>query len=75
MLERLQALLAPHRGGQCAVMLRYRCPAASGTLLFGPEWKVKPSRDLLEQLEALLGTDTVQLRYTAEAAASEAVGS
>jgi DNA polymerase-3 subunit alpha len=75
LLERLQALLVAHRGGQCAVMLRYRCPGASGTLLFGPEWKVRPARDLLEQLEGLLGTDTVQLRYTAEPAASEAVGS
>jgi hypothetical protein len=56
-------------------MLRYRCPVASGTLLFGPEWKVKPTRELLEQLEGLLGADSVQLRYTAEAAASEAVGS
>ena len=75
LLERLQALLVAYRGGQCSVMLRYRCPGASGTLLFGPEWKVRPARDLLEQLEGLLGTDTVQLRYTAEAAASEAVGS
>ena len=60
--DRLQALLAAHRGGQCAVMLRYRCPAASGNLIFGAEWKVRPTRDLIEQLEALLGTGTVQLR-------------
>jgi DNA polymerase-3 subunit alpha len=74
LLERLQALLAAHRGGQCAVLLRYRCPAASGTLALGAEWKVRPSRELLEQLDQLLGPDAVQLRYTVETAATEAVG-
>ena len=74
LLERLQALLAAHRGGQCAVLLRYCCPAASGTLALGADWKVRATRELLEQLESLLGSDAAQLRYTVETAASEAVG-
>ena len=34
-LERLQALLEQYRGGQCAVLLRYQCRAASGMLALG----------------------------------------
>jgi DNA polymerase-3 subunit alpha len=73
-LARLHELLAPYRGGQCAVLLRYRCQAASGVLSFGAEWKVRPAAALLERLEELLGPGSVQLRYTVASAASEAVG-
>ncbi|HEY2417959.1 MAG TPA: DNA polymerase III subunit alpha, partial [Steroidobacteraceae bacterium] len=72
--ESLQALLQQHRGGQCAVLLRYRCEAASGTLAFGADWKVRPTHELLERLEGLLGTGQIQLRYTVESLATEAVG-
>jgi DNA polymerase-3 subunit alpha len=74
LLERLHALLGQHRGGQCAVLLRYRCEQASGTLAFGGDWKIRPTRELLEQLESLLGAGGAQLRYTVETAATEAVG-
>jgi hypothetical protein len=73
-LGRLQELLSQYRGGQCAVLLRYRCPAAAGVLSFGAEWKVRPAAALLEQLEELLGAGSLQLRYTIPSAASEAVG-
>ena len=72
LLERLESLLARHRGGQCAVLLRYRCPVATGTLAFGTDWKVRPAAELIEHLEALLGEGTVKLRYTVETAATEA---
>jgi DNA polymerase-3 subunit alpha len=74
LIERLEALLRRHRGGQCGVLLRYRGHAASGTLAFGGEWKVRATPELIEQLEVLLGEGAVQLRYTLETAASEAVG-
>jgi len=73
-LEQLEALLQAHRGGPCTVLLRYRCPAGSGVLSLGADWKVRPAAALLEQLETLLGAGSVQLRYTVEAAVSEAVG-
>jgi DNA polymerase III subunit alpha len=73
-LERLQTLLEQYRGGQCAVLLRYQCRAASGMLALGAEWRIRPSSALLEQLEALLGEGSVQLRYTLETAVTEAVG-
>ena len=62
LLESLQALLQQHRGGQCAVLLRYSCKAASGTLAFGADWKVRPTHELLERLESLLGAGQTQLR-------------
>ena len=74
LIEALHVLLLRHRGGQCAVLLRYRCEAAVGTLAFGPDWKVRPTRELLEQLESLLGAGHAQLRYALETAATEAVG-
>ncbi len=74
LIEALYALLARHRGGQCAVLLRYGCEAAVGTLSFGPDWKIRPTRELLEQLESLLGAGHAQLRYALETAATEAVG-
>ena len=73
-LERLQTLLEQYRGGQCAVLLRYQCRAASGMLALGAEWRIRPTTALLEQLEALLGEGSVQLRYTLETAVTEAVG-
>jgi DNA polymerase-3 subunit alpha len=63
LLERLEALLRAQRGGQCAVMLRYRGAGASGTLSCGEEWKVRPSPELIEQLEELLGVGAVRLGY------------
>jgi DNA polymerase III subunit alpha len=74
LLARLHELLLRHRGGQCALLLRYRCPQAAGVLSFGADWKVRPSGALLEQLEELLGPGSVQLRYAIPSAASEAVG-
>jgi DNA polymerase-3 subunit alpha len=74
LLVRLQGLVERHRGGQCGVQLRYRAAGAMGTLAFGEDWKVRPTRDVLEQLEALLGPGHVQLRYHMEIAANEAVG-
>jgi DNA polymerase-3 subunit alpha len=62
--ERLEALLGGYRGGPCAVLLQYRCAAATGTLAFGGDWKVRPAPELIEQLEALLGEGAVRLRYT-----------
>jgi DNA polymerase-3 subunit alpha len=74
LLERLQGLLERHRGGQCGVLLRYRSADAIGLLSFGAEWKVRPTRDVIEQLEGLLGPGNVQLRYHVDVAANEAVG-
>jgi DNA polymerase-3 subunit alpha len=62
-LERLAAILAPWRPGPCPITVEYRGRGASGALTLGGEWTVRPSRELLEQLEGLLGPDAVQVMY------------
>jgi DNA polymerase-3 subunit alpha len=66
-MSRLEALLRDARDGHCGVLLRYRSQEANGTLSFGEDWKVRPSRALLEQLEHLLGSGTARLSYSLEA--------
>ncbi len=70
LLERLESLLSAQRGGQCTVMLRYRGAGASGTLSCSEDWKIRPSAELLEQLEGLLGPRTVRLGYALAAPAA-----
>ena len=70
LLERLEELLRAQRGGQCAVMLRYRGASACGTLSCAEEWKVRASAELIEQLEELLGAGAVRLGYALAAPAA-----
>ena len=55
--------LQPSRGGRCAVAIRYSRGDAAALLQFGEQWKVKPSRELIERLGSLVGRDAVELYY------------
>jgi len=72
LLERLAAILTPWRPGPCPVSVEYAGKEASGALNLGEEWSVRASRELLEQLEGLLGRDAVQVLYAPPAAAAGA---
>jgi DNA polymerase-3 subunit alpha len=72
LVARLEALLREARDGQCSVLLRYRSREANGTLSFGEDWKVRPSRELMERLEHLLGAGTARLSYSLEAQSGSA---
>jgi DNA polymerase-3 subunit alpha len=65
--EHLATLLAPWRPGSCPITIEYAGSAASGALTLGAEWAVRVTRELLEQLEALLGGEAVQVVYGAPA--------
>ncbi|HEX9139882.1 MAG TPA: hypothetical protein VF848_08835, partial [Steroidobacteraceae bacterium] len=65
LLPQLESILQPVRGGQCTVIIRRRCAAASAALVMPDSWKVRPTRALLEQLAALLGA--ARLTYGAPA--------
>jgi DNA polymerase-3 subunit alpha len=67
--ERLAAILTPWRPGPCPVTVEYLGSSATGALNLGEEWTVRASRELLEQLERLLGRDAVQVLYAAPPAA------
>jgi DNA polymerase-3 subunit alpha len=67
--ERLAVILAPWRPGPCPITLEYTGAQARGALTLGSEWNVRASRELLEQLEGLMGRNSVQVIYGAPAAA------
>jgi|HubBroStandDraft_1064217.scaffolds.fasta_scaffold01502_9 DNA polymerase-3 subunit alpha len=61
--ERLAAILTPWRGGPCPITIEYAGSRASGVLNLGSEWNARASRELLEQLEGLVGRDAVEVVY------------
>jgi DNA polymerase-3 subunit alpha len=63
LLDRLAECLRPHRGGQCQVAIHYAGTEAKAALSLGSEWNVRPARDLLEQLEMLVGRDGLYVLY------------
>jgi DNA polymerase III subunit alpha len=67
--ERLAGILAPWRPGPCPITLEYSGTQARGALTLGSEWNVRASRELLEQLEGLMGRNSVQVIYGPPAAA------
>ncbi|HXN10096.1 MAG TPA: hypothetical protein VN859_02580, partial [Steroidobacteraceae bacterium] len=73
LLPALQSVLLRHRGGLCSVLLKYHGEIASGTLALGPDWKVRASAELLEQLEHLLGPGGARFGYGESGAASSAL--
>jgi DNA polymerase III subunit alpha len=68
--ERLAKMIEPHRGGACAIAIRYQGVAAGAVLRLGEEWKVRASRTLIDQLTAVFGAP--RLSYTVSADSSSA---
>jgi DNA polymerase-3 subunit alpha len=63
LLHRLHDVLLPYREGTCDVAVRYIGSDASARLNLGPEWSVRPSRELRDKLTELLGQNGVKLLY------------
>ncbi|MGB5580085.1 MAG: DNA polymerase III subunit alpha [Woeseia sp.] len=63
LLAKLHDVLLPYRKGQCDVAVQYTGSEASARLKLGPEWSVRPSRELRDKLAALLGQNAVRLLY------------
>ncbi len=63
LLADLHELLKPYRQGSCGVAVDYAGDTAAVRLTLGPEWSVRPSRELRDRLEELLGPDGVRLSY------------
>jgi DNA polymerase-3 subunit alpha len=64
MLAQLHDVLLPHREGNCDVAVHYTGSGAEARLQLGPEWNVRPSRELRDKLVELLGRNSVRLLYT-----------
>jgi len=63
LLTRLHDVLLPYREGTCDVAVQYTGTDAAARLNLGPEWTVRPSRELRDKLTALLGQNSVRLLY------------
>ena len=63
LLIKLHDLLLPFREGNCDVSVRYVGDNAAARLSLGPEWAVRPSRELRDKLTELLGNNNVRLLY------------
>ncbi len=63
LFARLHDLLLPFREGNCDVSVRYIGDNAAARLSLGPEWAVRPSRELRDKLTELLGNNNVRLLY------------
>ncbi|MDR1661113.1 MAG: DNA polymerase III subunit alpha [Azoarcus sp.] len=61
--ERLAALLAPFREGECPLRISYRNTRAEGDLALGKGWRVRPDDALLENLRAWLPAGAVEVLY------------
>ena len=63
LLIKLHDVLLPYREGGCDVAVQYVGDTAAARLNLGPEWTVRPSRELRDKLTDLLGTNNVRLLY------------
>jgi DNA polymerase-3 subunit alpha len=63
LLMKLHDMLLPYREGHCDVAVQYFGDNAQARLKLGPEWSVRPSRELRDKLSELLGANNVRLLY------------
>ena len=63
LLHRLHDVLLPYREGTCDVAVQYVGSDAAARLNLGPDWAVRPSRELRDKLTELLGQNSVRLLY------------
>lgn len=65
LLQQLQQILLPHKGGRCPVYIEYSSVTnkSKSKIKMGKEWKVVPKDELIEQLKMLFGDKTVRVGY------------
>ena len=63
LLVKLHDVLLPYRQGSCGVSVQYIGDTAQARLSLGPEWSVRPSRELRDKLTELLGSKNVRMLY------------
>jgi DNA polymerase-3 subunit alpha len=63
LIGQLKQTLAPFRNGACEISIRYRSPAGEAQLVCGDGWAVRPTRELRDNLNRLLGEDRYAIHY------------
>jgi DNA polymerase-3 subunit alpha len=62
-MSRFEEILRPHLRGPCGVSVVVSRAECSGRLNLGDAWSIRPSRELLDKLSALVGRDGWYLVY------------
>jgi DNA polymerase-3 subunit alpha len=62
-MNRFEEMLKPHTRGPCGVSVVVSRPDYSGRLNLGDAWSIRPTRELLDKLSALVGRDGWHLVY------------
>ncbi len=62
-ISQLKANLEPYRGGNCPVSVRVRANGFSGEVRLGPDWRIEPRDEVLQELRQSLGSGSVRLEY------------
>jgi len=63
MITNLKQILSPHEHGQCAVGFEYQSAAGKCKLDVANDWRIVPSKIMMEQLDIILGHDQIRLIY------------
>ena len=71
LIAHLESVLKPWRDGQCQVAIQCETLCATGALVLGAEWNVRPARELIDHLEGLVGREGVRLFYGAAPASGQ----
>ena len=62
-MSRFEEILKPHLRGPCGVSVVVSRAECSGRVNLGDAWSIRPSRELLDKLSALVGRDGWYLVY------------
>lgn len=63
LIQEIQKVLMPFCVGRCPVTIEYARREGVAQLLLGSQWQVKPSDDLFNALQKLLGDEAVSMHY------------
>jgi len=62
-MNRFEELLTPYLRGSCGISINVVRPEYSGRIALADAWSVRPARELLDKLSALVGRDGWYLVY------------
>jgi len=62
-MNRFEAMLKPYLRGPCGVSVIVSRPEYSGRVNLDDSWSIRPTRELLDKLSALVGRDGWHLVY------------
>ncbi len=62
-VRELKGTLRPYLDGHCGVWVRYTGSDARALLALGDDWQVRPTRELLDKLDKLVGGEHLKLVY------------